>query len=157
MARTPNPMGRSRQVGSAYVVTEDLRLPGWRWEVLKTYQLDGAQPFARAFCAVSSPMTWGSYDLGDTYTKDIGRLVVGYDSAVFGSPQEAARALWGATAVDGINYAVDLRDPIGIAERRKDAIEQLVKDDRSKFAAELRWYLATVSEDVVSRLPGWVR
>jgi hypothetical protein len=44
-----------------------------------------------------------------------------------------------------------------LSQGRKDAIEQLVKDDRSKFAAELRWYLATVSEDVVSRLPGWVR
>lgn len=42
----------------------------WRWEVLKKYQADDNKPYARAFCKVTSPMTFGSYDLGDVYIAD---------------------------------------------------------------------------------------
>jgi hypothetical protein len=110
MARTPNPMGRSRRPGNPYIVTEDPRLPGWRWEVLKTYQVDGTKPYARAFVFVTSPMTGPGGDLGDSYVTELGRALVGYDIDIFPSVGEAARALWGAGAVDGIDYAVDLRE-----------------------------------------------
>jgi len=46
----------------------------WEWRVLKKYQTpenEAKNPYARWFCAVKSPMTYGSYELGDTYVKDI--------------------------------------------------------------------------------------
>jgi hypothetical protein len=43
----------------------------WTWKVLKTYQVDDAKPYARWLCAVSSPMTYGSDDYGDTYVRDV--------------------------------------------------------------------------------------
>ena len=47
---------------------------GWEWRVLKTYQKpekEACNLYARWMCAVSSPMTYGGYDMGDTYIKDI--------------------------------------------------------------------------------------
>ena len=43
----------------------------WEWRVLKKWQVDDDKPYARWFCAVKSPYTFGSFDLGDTYVKDI--------------------------------------------------------------------------------------
>ena len=43
----------------------------WTWRVLKKWQTDDEKPYARWFCAVKSPFTYGSYDLGDVYTKEI--------------------------------------------------------------------------------------
>jgi hypothetical protein len=68
-------MGKSRQVDRPYAVyvSDD----GWTWKVLKAYSADPHADYARWFCAVSSPYTHGSYDLGDTYVADIlkyGRL-----------------------------------------------------------------------------------
>lgn len=44
---------------------------GWTWKVLKKWQADDNKPFGRWFCAVSSPYTHGSYDLGDVYVSEI--------------------------------------------------------------------------------------
>ena len=47
---------------------------GFEWRVLKKYQkpeLEAKNPYARWFCAVSSPWTHGSYDLGDVYVQEI--------------------------------------------------------------------------------------
>lgn len=47
---------------------------GWEWRVLKKYQSpdkETGNPFARWMVAVKSPMTFGSYDMGDTYIQDI--------------------------------------------------------------------------------------
>jgi hypothetical protein len=43
----------------------------WTWRVLKKWQVDDTEPYARWFCAVRSPYTFGSFDLGDTYVKEI--------------------------------------------------------------------------------------
>jgi len=46
----------------------------WTWKVLKKYQTpenEAKNPYARWFCAVSSPHTFGGYDLGDVYVRDI--------------------------------------------------------------------------------------
>lgn len=46
----------------------------WTWKVLKAYQSNAKErrnPFARWLCAVQSPMTFGSWDFGDTYIHDI--------------------------------------------------------------------------------------
>jgi hypothetical protein len=66
-----NLMGKSRKPGAAYAVIE---LPGWKWEILKLYKSVEASkkdPYARAFCAVVGPGTFGGYDMGDVYIKDI--------------------------------------------------------------------------------------
>lgn len=49
---------------------------GWRWLILKSYQADNTKEYARAFCAVSSPFTFGGYDYGDVYWADIVRRAV---------------------------------------------------------------------------------
>jgi len=43
----------------------------WEWRVLKNWQKDPEKEYARFHCAVSSPHTFGSYDIGDVYCKDI--------------------------------------------------------------------------------------
>ncbi len=47
---------------------------GWTWKVLKVYcsaKADKGDEYARWFMAVRSPNTYGSYEMGDTYIKDI--------------------------------------------------------------------------------------
>ena len=43
----------------------------WEWKVLKKWQADDDKPYARWFCAVKSPFTHGSFELGDVYVKEI--------------------------------------------------------------------------------------
>ncbi|MAH48583.1 hypothetical protein CMI37_22350 [Candidatus Pacearchaeota archaeon] len=43
----------------------------WQWRVLKKWQVDDDKLYARWFCAVKSPMTMGSFELGDVYVKEI--------------------------------------------------------------------------------------
>ena len=47
---------------------------GFEWRVLKKYQTpenEAKNEYARWFCAVKSDMTYGSYEYGDTYVKEI--------------------------------------------------------------------------------------
>lgn len=44
---------------------------GWRWDVLKSYQGDNGKQYARWFAEVTSPYTFGSTDVGDTYVAEI--------------------------------------------------------------------------------------
>lgn len=44
---------------------------GWTWKVLKKWQADDNKPYARWFCAVSSPMTYGDDEYGDVYVSEI--------------------------------------------------------------------------------------
>ena len=46
---------------------------GWRWLVLKKYQVDDNKQFARWFCFVTSPFCPGG-EYGDTYVTDITRF-----------------------------------------------------------------------------------
>lgn len=57
----------------AYAVIKDESI-GWTWYVLKAYQrraLEKLNKQARVFCIVTSPMTYGHGDMGDTYISDI--------------------------------------------------------------------------------------
>jgi len=68
---TKNLCGKTRKVNDPY---EIYVMPGWEWRVLKKYQVpekEAENPYARWFCAVQGPGTFGSYDMGDTYVKDI--------------------------------------------------------------------------------------
>lgn len=63
-----NPAGKARKSDKPYLTIEGF---GWTWKVLKFWQADGRKPYARAFCDVSSPMTFGGSDMGDTYVSDL--------------------------------------------------------------------------------------
>lgn len=70
MARTKQ--GKTRDVNNPYEVY--INNQGWEWRVLKKYQSPEAEQdnqYARWLCAVKSPMTHGSYDLGDSYVNDV--------------------------------------------------------------------------------------
>jgi hypothetical protein len=68
MARQKNECAKTRPVSDPYEVW---RTPdgSWVWKVLKKWQVDDDKPYARWFCAVSSP--YATDELGDVYVKDI--------------------------------------------------------------------------------------
>ncbi|MAH50585.1 hypothetical protein CMI37_32490 [Candidatus Pacearchaeota archaeon] len=43
----------------------------WEWRVLKKWQADDNKLYARWMCAVKSPFTFGSFEIGDVYVKEI--------------------------------------------------------------------------------------
>lgn len=59
---------KERKVDNPY---EIWKAGNWEWRVLKKWQVNDEKPYARWFCAVKSPATFGSYDLGDVYVKEI--------------------------------------------------------------------------------------
>ena len=65
-----NPSAKMRTVDNPYEIWKS---PDgtWEWRVLKKWQIDDDKPYARWFCAVKSPMTFGRFDMGDVYVKDI--------------------------------------------------------------------------------------
>ena len=68
-----NECAKTRKVDEPYEIWSD-ELSGFEWRVLKKYQNrenEAKNPFARWFCAVSSPYTWGSWEYGDVYVKEI--------------------------------------------------------------------------------------
>ena len=71
MTATMNPFGKTRKIDDPYAV---YRWHGWEWRVLKTYQRPDKEEdnqYARWFCAVKSPFTFDSFDMGDTYVSDV--------------------------------------------------------------------------------------
>jgi hypothetical protein len=69
MNKTPVPMKKSRPESNPYEVYTNGS--GWEWRVLKSWQNDRDTPYARAFCAVSSPYTFGCPDMVDVYWSEI--------------------------------------------------------------------------------------
>ena len=81
-----NLCGKSRSVENPYEVWSSPD-GSWVWKVLKKYKSPEAEakdPYARWFCAVSSPFTFGNYDLGDVYVREVKR------NAVLASPGSEA-------------------------------------------------------------------
>jgi hypothetical protein len=69
-----NLFGKSVEVETPYAVFRSPLMAGWEWRVLKTYQSkvnEDKNIYARWFCAVKSPFTFGSWEYGDTYISDI--------------------------------------------------------------------------------------
>jgi hypothetical protein len=64
-----NTMLKTRSVDNPYEVYANEH--GWEWRVLKKYQADDHKPYARWFCAVRSPYTFGSWDYGDVYAQEV--------------------------------------------------------------------------------------
>ena len=78
MPREKNPCGKSRPVDDPYEVWENPQ--GWTWNVRKKYQLERNEgPYARWFCAVKSPLTYGSWEYGDVYKSDVMEYAVRTD------------------------------------------------------------------------------
>ena len=48
----------------------------WEWRVLKKWQVNDDEPYARWFCAVRSPYTHGTWDFGDVYVQDIKKYAI---------------------------------------------------------------------------------
>jgi len=75
-----NPYGKTQKKETPYAIYKD---GDWEYRILKLNQKPekaATNKFASAFCAVKSPMTYGEFDLGDTYLDDIsGVLVEGAD------------------------------------------------------------------------------
>jgi len=69
-----NACGKQRDVENPYHIYRALYLPNWEWRVLKKYQSpkgEATNSYARWFCAVKSPCTYGDWEYGDTYISDI--------------------------------------------------------------------------------------
>lgn len=68
-----NTKGKTRDINNPYEIWVN-PFAGWEWRVLKHYkstESEDLDPYARVFTAVKSPMTWGGYDMGDTYLQEI--------------------------------------------------------------------------------------
>jgi hypothetical protein len=74
----PNPFGKTRPVDQPYAI---YRAGDMVWHVCKTYKTPASEAkdrFARWFVWAQSPMTYGSFEGGDTYALEVkryGRLV----------------------------------------------------------------------------------
>ena len=69
---TKNLCGKTRPLDNPYEVWRNNS--GWEWRILKRYQSpenEAKNPYARVMCAVQSPFTYGSFEYGDTYIRDI--------------------------------------------------------------------------------------
>lgn len=76
LAEEKNEKGKTRKVDNPYEIYkgDDYGYRDWEWRILKHYQTPEKEknnPYARVFCAVKSPMTYDSWEYGDTYCKDI--------------------------------------------------------------------------------------
>ena len=66
-----NECGKTRKIDNPY---ERWKAGNWEWRVLKKYQNEENEvknQYARWFCGVASPFTYGQFELGDTYVNDV--------------------------------------------------------------------------------------
>ena len=66
-----NPLGKSRKVENPYAT---FKAGEFEIRILKTYKLaknETNDPYARWFTVAKSPMTFGSWEYGDNYRKEI--------------------------------------------------------------------------------------
>jgi hypothetical protein len=78
MPRAVNSCNKTRPVENPYEIWKS---PDgtWEWRVLKKYQapeLEKKNPYARWYCAVKSPFTYGEWEYGDTYVNDIVKYAI---------------------------------------------------------------------------------
>ena len=69
--RALNAWAKTVPIEHPYMIT---RSGDWEWRVIKAYKSrvsELADPYARWLVAVKSPMTYGSYDIGDAYVSEI--------------------------------------------------------------------------------------
>jgi len=75
LKESKNEKGKTRKVDDPWEIFHGYgALQDWEWRVLKHYQSpekEKENPYARVFCAVKSPMTYGDWEYGDVYCHDI--------------------------------------------------------------------------------------
>jgi hypothetical protein len=105
MAGTKNPFGKSRPQTAPYAI---YRAGNMFWHVCKTYKApenEAKDTYARWFVWAKSPMTYGSFEGGDTYANE----VRGYGSLVAADPEWlAAYAFPGWTLPTPAEYLADM-------------------------------------------------
>ena len=74
-ARKKNQCLKKRKVDEPYEIWKS-RCGTWEWRVLKKWQIDDNKPYARWFCAVKSPLTYGSFEYGDVYVSEIKSVAI---------------------------------------------------------------------------------
>jgi len=79
-----NECNKTRPIENPYEVwvTPD---GSWEWRVLKKYQNsenEAKNRYARWFCGVKSPFTYGNFELGDVYVKEITGVAQRYTKQV---------------------------------------------------------------------------
>ena len=73
-----NPFRKTADINAPYAVFTNPQ--GWEWRVLRTYKGRAGEDkdaYARWFVAARSPLTYGDWELGDTYKQEVlryGRL-----------------------------------------------------------------------------------
>lgn len=70
-SRIKNLWAKARTIDKPYA---EITHNDWTFRILKAYQNrvnEKTNEFARYLCAVRSPFTYNSWDIGDTYIKDI--------------------------------------------------------------------------------------
>ena len=68
-----NLCNKTRDVNNPYEIWKSLD-DTWEWRVLRKYQNpknEKKNEYARWFCGVKSPFTYGTFEIGDVYVKDI--------------------------------------------------------------------------------------
>jgi hypothetical protein len=68
-----NLCGKTRKLDDPYETWKSFD-GSWTWRILKKYQSQEAEdknPEARWYCAVQSPMTYGGWEHGDVWVRDI--------------------------------------------------------------------------------------
>lgn len=76
--KTKNICGKTKDVNEPYEIWKSMD-GSWEWRVLKKYQAphkEKSNEYARWFCAVKSPMTYGRWEYGDTYIADIKSVAI---------------------------------------------------------------------------------
>ena len=66
-----NPFAKTRKITKPYAT---FKRAAWEWRVLKTYQLpqnENKNRYARWLVAAKSPHTFGSWEMGDTYIREM--------------------------------------------------------------------------------------
>lgn len=65
-----NLCSKTRDIENPYLIYKN-DAAGWEWRVLKIWQADDNEPYARWFVAAKSPMTYGSWEMGDSYVSEV--------------------------------------------------------------------------------------
>lgn len=66
-----NQLAKTRPIDQPYMV---FRANGWEWRVLKAYkgrESESKDMYARWFLGTKSPFTYGEFELGDGYVRDV--------------------------------------------------------------------------------------
>ena len=98
-----NPFAKTRQASDPYAV---YRAGDLTWHVIKTYKLaknEAGDPYARWMVAAKSDATFGSFELGDTYARDVrsfGQLIAATPAwlEAYGTALQRQRGLPAPTA-----------------------------------------------------------